>query len=63
MQKHRVSSFVGPLREHLAFVKEQHARDLEMGAGYVEVPEALARYVAEATRQRSQGTVRAPPPV
>lgn len=42
---------VGPLREHLRGVAEQHRRDLEEGFGRVYLPEALARKYPSADRE------------
>ncbi len=41
----------GPLAEHLRQVKAQHARDLAAGAGWVELPGALARKLPNAGRE------------
>lgn len=37
------ANLVLPLHEHLEQVAEQHGKDLQAGAGHVELPEALAR--------------------
>src|SRR5262249_18286119 len=42
---------VVPLREHLEVVGEQHRRDLDAGAGAVELPDALRRKDPAAPRQ------------
>jgi len=39
------------LAEHLAAVREQHVRDLERGAGFVELPDALERKYPGASRE------------
>jgi integron integrase len=43
-------SLVAPLQEQLTVVREQHARDLAAGAGFVELPAALARKYPHAAR-------------
>lgn len=40
-----------PLAKHLEAVKRQHARDLQHGAGWVELPWALARKYPNAGRE------------
>lgn len=42
---------VGDLREHLDRVREQHERDLVIGAGWVELPSALRRKLLTAGRE------------
>lgn len=39
------------LARHLELVREQHRRDLELGAGWVELPTALARKYPNAGRE------------
>ena len=41
---------VGPLTSHLGRKRLQHERDLEQGAGYVEMPDALGRKYPNAAR-------------
>lgn len=43
-------SIVDPLRDHLAVVREQYQHDLAAGAGWVELPDALARKLPSAGR-------------
>lgn len=40
----------GELEAHLATVRRQHARDVERGAGYVELPQLLGRKLLGAAR-------------
>ena len=53
-QKDRITMLPGaiqdPLRRHLEVVHLQHQRDLDRGAGYVELPVALARKYPNAPR-------------
>jgi integron integrase len=42
---------VDPLRRHLAWVREQHIADLDAGAGWVDVPDALDRKYPNAGRE------------
>ena len=42
---------VDPLRAHLEGVREQHARDVAAGAGWVELPDALDRKYPNAARE------------
>jgi integron integrase len=54
-QKDRVTVFpaklAGPLVEHLRRVRRQHEKDVRNGAGYVELPFALARKYPNAARE------------
>jgi len=45
------SAVVGPLRRHLALVRETHRRDVAEGCGWMRMPYALERKLP----QRSQG--------
>jgi integron integrase len=45
-------SLIEQLREHLARVHAQHCNDLGQGAGYVAVPDAIARKYPSAPRER-----------
>jgi site-specific recombinase XerD len=45
------SSIREQMREHLAQMREQHARDLARGAGFVEVPDALRSKYPNAAQQ------------
>lgn len=47
------ANLVSPLQEHLRSVAQQHHADLQMGAGYVELPEALARKYPNASKSWS----------
>src|SRR5436190_18631548 len=40
-----------PLRAHIEGVREQHARDVAAGAGWVELPDALDRKYPNAARE------------
>jgi integron integrase len=40
-----------PLQDHLSLVRDQHGRDLRAGAGYVELPDALARKYPSAAQE------------
>lgn len=42
---------VGPLREHLLRIREQHGKDLATGAGWVEMPDALDRKLPNAGQE------------
>lgn len=45
------AALVGPLRVHLVRVREQHVTDVAVGAGWVEVPDALDRKYPNAPRE------------
>jgi integron integrase len=45
------SALVEPLRDHLAAVRARHDEDLQNGAGFVELPEALDRKYPNASRE------------
>ena len=51
--KDRVTMLPAVVKPHLArhLVREQHRRDLEAGAGWVELPTALARKYRNAGRE------------
>jgi integron integrase len=42
---------VGPMRDHLAAARAQHVEDLRRGAGFVALPDALARKYPSAPRE------------
>ena len=54
-RRDRITLFPGnvrlPLREHLRDVEVLHRRDLEAGAGYVQLPDGLARKFPNAPRE------------
>ena len=49
------ANLVSPLQEHLRSVAQQHHTDLQMGAGYVELPEALSRKYPNASKSKGSG--------
>lgn len=47
------ANLMKPLQQHLIGVEQQHQSDLQCGAGYVELPEALSRKYPSASRSWS----------